>query len=301
MSLIQPPSPLKEHVIEGQGQPKILLLDVSGFISERERGGTLNLGKKPSLVAQMKEALQKAERDEDIAGVIVKINSPGGTVTASDIIYHELVSFREKRNVPIYACITGLGTSGGYYVAAASDEISAHPSSITGSIGVIALKFNVEGLLTKIGVEEETIKSGDKKDIFSPFRPNTPEEKEILQIIINDLHGRFVDVVYTHRKGSLSREEVEVLSDGRIYTATQALESNLINHVGYLDDTIERMKKSLGIEHARIITYYRAGEYPGTIYTAHGESNSSLLGLLNNHSDGRTPFSGVEFLYLWRP
>jgi len=301
ISLVQAPSPLKEHVIEGKGRPKILLLDVSGFISERERGGTLSLGKRPSTVSQMKEALQKAEKDENISGVIVKINSPGGTVTASDIVYHELVKFKQERHVPVHACITGLGTSGGYYIASAADKIIAHPSAITGSIGVIAIKFNIEGLLTKIGVEEETIKSGDKKDIFSPFRPNTPEEKEILQSIIDNLHVRFVDVVFAQRQGKLSREDLEILTDGRIYTADQALASKLIDHIEYLDDTIEGMKETLGIEHARIVTYYRKGEYPGTIYSAHRGNSPSFMGLLNNHSEGSSPFSGVEFLYLWNP
>ena len=113
VNIVPPPAPLKEHVIEGRGRPKILLLDVSGFISERERGGNIvNLAKKPSTVVQVREALQKAGRDDDIAGVIIKINSPGGTVTASDIIYHELMSFKERKKVPVYACITGIGTSG---------------------------------------------------------------------------------------------------------------------------------------------------------------------------------------------
>jgi protease-4 len=301
VSLLQPPAPLKEYVIEGKGQPKILLLDVSGFISERERGGAFSLEKKPSLVAQIREALQKAEKDRDISGLIVKINSPGGTVAASDIIHHELVSFKERKKVPVHACITGLGTSGGYYIAVAADEITAHPNAITGSIGVIAMKFNIEGLLTKIGVEEETIKSGDKKDIFSPFRPNTPEEKEIMQAIIDGLHVRFVDAVYAGRKDSLSREKVGALADGRIYTADQALASHLIDRIGYLDDAIEGMKQALGIGDARIVTYYRSGEYPGTIYSTYPANSSSLTGLLSNNSDGSLPFSGAEFLYLWKP
>ncbi|MBI4681597.1 MAG: signal peptide peptidase SppA [Nitrospirae bacterium] len=301
MSLVPPPSPLQEYIIEGEGRPKILLLDVSGFISENERGGALSLVKEPSLVAHVKEALQKAEKDKNIWGVIVKINSPGGTVTASDIIYHELMNFKKKTRVPVHACIMGTGTSGGYYIAAAADEISSHPSAITGSIGVIAMKFNIEGLLTKIGVEDETVKSGDKKDLFSPFRANTPEEKKILQSIIDSLQSRFIDAVFENRKDLLSRKEIEVLSDGRIYTADQALDSKLIDHIGYLDDAIERMKKSLGIEHAQIITYYRSGEYPVTIYSAYPANSPSLMGLLNNHSDSSTPFSGVEFLYLWKP
>jgi protease-4 len=301
MTLIQPVTPLKEHVIEGKGKPKILLLDISGVISEQEEGGTLGLGKKPSLVAQIKEALQKAEKDKNISGVLVKINSPGGTVSASDIIHHELMKFKEKKNIPVHACIMGIGTSGGYYIASAADEIIAHPNAITGSIGVIAMKFNIEGLLTKIGVAEESIKSGDKKDMFSPFRPSTSEEDAIMQAIIDNLHDKFVHAVHENRKNSLSEEEVRVLADGRIYTADQALASKLIDRTGYLDDAIEGIKQTLGITQARIVTYYRDGEYPGTIYSAYPAGSSSLAGLLNNYADSTSPFSGIKFMYLWKP
>ena len=302
MSLMRPPSPLQEHVIEGKGQPKILLLDISGFISERSKGGNImDLKRKPSLVVQVREALQKAEQDDDISGLIIKINSPGGTVTASDIIYHELVKFRQKNKIPVYACITGVGTSGGYYVASASNDITAHPTAITGSIGVIELKFNAERLLNKIGLEDETIKSGDKKDIFSPFRPITFEEREILQTIIDHLNNRFVDAVFAGRKDLLTKEQITKLGDGRIYTAQQALDSGLIDHIEYLDDTVIRMKNNLDIENARIITYYRAGEYPSTIYSSSPSDNSTILGLLGGQTSGFSPLSGVEFLYLWRP
>src|SRR5512137_2338726 len=189
--LLQPLGEFHERTIEGEGKPKLLLMDITGFISEKERSGGMK--EKPSMVAEVKEALQKAEKDEDIAGVILRINSPGGTVTASDLILHELLGFKARKKVPIYACITGIGASGGYYIATAADEISAHPTSITGSIGVLVMRFNVEGLLGKIGVTEKTVKSGDKKDLLSPFRPATPEEEKIMQTIITSLYQRFLD------------------------------------------------------------------------------------------------------------
>lgn len=301
MSLVPQQTGLKEKVIEGKGRPKILLLDISGFITERERTGRLGLITKPSLVEQVKEALRMAEGDDEISGVIVKINSPGGLVTATDIIYHELVTFKEKKKIPVHACIMSIGASGGYYIASATDEIIAHPTAITGSIGVISLKFNIEGLLDKIGVEEETYKSGDKKDIFSPFRGRTPEEKEIIQEIIDSLYGRFLDAVYARRKGILAMEELKVLADGRVYTAEQALETKLIDRIGYLDDAINIMKESLGIEEARIVTYYRAGEYKGTIYSASADKNSPLGDIIDGARDDFVPLAGVEFMYLWMP
>jgi protease-4 len=289
--------PLKEQTLEGEGRPKILLLDVSGFISEKERRSGLRT--ESSLVATVKEALQIAEKDTDVMGVIVKINSPGGTVTASDIIYHELVSFREQKGVPVYAVITDVGASGAYYVASAADKIMAHPTSITGSIGVVAMKFNLESLMAKIGVQEETLKSADKKDMMSHFRPSTPEEKEILQSIMDSLHERFVDVVMAGRKGNLGRKEIEPLADGRIYTSGQALESGLIDRIGYLENAVEMMKESLQIEEARVVTYVRPGSYKGTIYSA--SQGPGMVNLININADALSQTHGVQFMYLWSP
>lgn len=300
-SVMQPVKPLKEQLVEGKGLPKILLLDVSGFISEKERSDRLKLQKRPSLVAEMREKLQKAEQDSNITGAIIKINSPGGTVAASDIIYHELMNFKKKKKVPVYACITGIGTSGAYYIAAAADKVFSHPNAITGSIGVIALKFNVSGLMAKLGIEEETVKSGDKKDLFSPFRELTPEERKILQAIIDELHTRFVDIVFDQRGEVLTRQDLEDLADGRIYTARSALELHLVDRIAYMDDVITDMKESLGIEDARIVSYHYAGEYAGTIYSSSPAHDSTLMEFVGNHTDGHSLLPGVAFLYLWNP
>ena len=298
--LLTPPQPLEEQVVEGEGRPKILLLDVSGVISERERGDGLLSRGTPSMVARMREALLKAEKDDDLAGVIVRINSPGGTVTASDTIHHDLRSFRQRKKVPVIACITGLGTSGGYYVASAADEIIAHPTAVTGSIGVMLMKFNVEGLLAKIGVSEQTIKSGDKKDILSPFRPATPDEQRLVQEIIDRLYGRFLDIVVARPKNALSREELRPLADGRIYTADQAVAARLIDGTGYLDEVISRMKTTLGLEEARVVMYYRPGGYKGSIY-AEASAETPRFGSLLELLDGGDLVAGSRFMYLWSP
>ncbi len=299
ISVMQPLTPLKEQVIEGRGAAKILLLNISGFISEKGKSDRLKLQHSPSMVSNVREALQKASKDSSIAGVIIKINSPGGTVTASDVIYHEIMNFKKHSQVPVYACITSLGTSGAYYIAAAADKVFAHPAAVTGSIGVIALKFNVEGLMSKLGIEEETIKSGDKKDLFSPFRELTPEEREIMQSIIDELHGRFVDIVYEQRKGNLTREELESLADGRIYTAGSALKLKLVDGIAYLDDVIAEMKTSLEVKDASVISYGRNGEYAGTIYSSASTQRSSLVEMIGDYTDGYSSRPGFAFLYLW--
>lgn len=297
--LLQPLAELNERTIEGEGKSKFLLMDITGFISEKERSGGMK--EKPSMVAEVKEALQKAEKDEDIAGVILRINSPGGTVTASDLILHELLAFKARKKVPIYACITGIGTSGGYYIATAADEISAHPTAITGSIGVLVMRFNVEGLLGKIGVTEKTVKSGDKKDFLSPFRPATPEEEKIMQAIINSLYQRFVDVVLARPGTPLTKPELEKLADGRIFTAQQAAAARLIDRVGYLDDTVAAMKKKLNLKEAKVIAYYRRGSYRGTIYSGSAVETPSVVNLININADGLEILSNTEFMYLWEP
>ena len=295
--LIPPPSPLAEQLLEGDGAKKILLLDISGTISEQEKSGGLLGRSAPSMVSSLRESLQKAERDRDIAGVILRINSPGGTVTASDIIHHDISEFKKRTKIPVQACIMSTGTSGGYYIAAAADRITAHPTAITGSIGVIMMKFNVEGLMGKIGVEEQTVKSGDKKDIMSPFRKATPEEVKLGQEIIDQLYGRFIDVVMARPGNTLSRDELKKVADGRIYTAGQALQAGLIDKTGYLDDVISEMRTSIGDDRAKVVSYLRPGNYRGSIY-AGGTEKEWLAELLGSGADA---LSGGGFMYLWRP
>lgn len=297
--LIPGPEPLREQVIEGQGTPKILLVDISGFISEKSKERSFLGPASPSLIAQVRETLQKAERDKDIAGIVIRINSPGGTITASDIIHHEILRFKERRKIPVYSCIMSVGTSGGYYIATATDQITAHSTSITGSFAVIIMTLNVEGLMNKIGVSELTIKSGDKKDILSPFRPATPEEKAIVQTIVNQFHKKFVDTIMARPGNTLDRKAAESLADGRIYSAEQALEGKLIDRIGYLDDVIMEMKKKIGVTDARIVTYYLPGSYKGTIYSGSAEESSFSTRLLGGAS--LDWLGETQFLYLWRP
>ncbi|MEA5112949.1 MAG: signal peptide peptidase SppA [Geobacteraceae bacterium] len=300
VNLIPPVQPLEEKVIEGEGRPKLLLLDIAGFISEKEPDGVSLAKQSPSIVSRVKESLRKAEKDESIAGVILRINSPGGTVTASDIIYHEIKGFENRKKVPVYACITGIGTSGAYYIATASDLIAAHPTAVTGSIGVILLNFNLEGLLGKIGVTEKSIKSGAKKDLMSPFRTSTEEERRIVQDIIDSFARRFLDVIMARKNNRLERQELEKLADGRVYTSEQAFAAKLIDRTEYLDDTINGMKQALGIKEARVVSYCRPGDYRGSIYSTADPGGASGVNLININADGLEMFSAPQFLYLWR-
>ncbi|MFZ5452229.1 MAG: signal peptide peptidase SppA [Thermodesulfobacteriota bacterium] len=285
VDLFEESKPLKEKVISGYGRNKILLVDVSGMIVETRPRGVLNLLTSVTTPDRIKEVLDKAAKDKHIKAVVLRINSPGGTVSASDIIHHELMNYKKETGVPVVACLMGLATSGGYYLAQAGDTIIAHPSGITGSIGVLAMKLNIKGLMDKVGVEGETVKSGRWKDFWSPFRPATPEEKQMMQQVINSYYRSFVDVVAQGRKMDL--KEVQRVADGRIYTASQAKDLGLVDTLGYLDDAIDLAKKQAGLEEGvKVVRYQRPDSYRPNIYSG-----------LPDLSWAVTP----QFFYLWWP
>lgn len=282
VNLFEEDKPLKETVVSGEGGDKILLMDLSGMMMETPRGGLWGLLGKGAGPARVKEELDKARKDEGIKALVLRINSPGGTVSAADMIYHEIVQFKEERRTPVVACFMGLAASGGYYVAQAADEIIAHPTTLTGSIGVVAMKFNLKGLMNKVGVEQDTVKSGPWKDFWSPFKPATEAEKEMMQAIIDDFYRQFVELVGQNRK--LSRNEVKKVADGRIFTAAQARNLKLVDKVGYLDDALKAARTRAGLTEARVVVYQRPDSYRPTVYSLSPELFSDM-----------TP----QFLYLW--
>lgn len=286
--------PLEEKTLTGTGKNKILLIDVSGVITEENKKSLSGLSTEINPVARIKEELEKASRDKRIKAILLRIDSPGGTVTACDIIHQEIMRFKKKNNIYVAASFMNIAASGGYYIATAADSITAHPTTITGSIGVIVIKFNIKGLMDKVGVQEESIKSGDKKDILSPFRGSTPEERKIVQDIIDSLYQKFLAVIEEGRK-DISKDELKRLADGRVFTARQALDAKLIDGIGYLDDTIDMVKKQTGLEEARVITYYRPTAYKNNIYS---QANIQLFNIGGGEFTGYLP---VRFMYLWNP
>ena len=265
--LREPVLPLKEKEVQGEGKYKILIIDISGTITSEKRKALIGQNDEPdSPVARIKEELEKASKDNKIKAVILRINSPGGRVTACDIIYQEILKFKQKKKVFVAACLMDIAASGGYLIANAADAIIAHPTTVTGSIGVIAVKFNLKGLMEKIGIEEDSVMSGDKKDLFSYFRPMTHEEKQIMQSIIDGMYGQFLAAVDEGRK-DLTLDEIKVVADGRVFTARQALDHKLIDSIGYLDDVIRITEKASGLTDATVVTYHRHTTYKNNIYS----------------------------------
>ena len=293
-------SPYEEKTITGKGENKILLIDITGFITGKSSSDITGIKKEPGMVERIKEQLNKAENDNKIKAIILRVNTPGGTVTASDIIYHELFEFKKKKDVKIIAAMMDLSTSGGYYISMSADKIVAHPTTITGSIGVLAVKLNVKGLFEKIGIEDETVKSGEKKDITSPFRPFSEEEKEIFQEIIDSLFQNFLNVVKTGRK-ELSTEEIQKIADGRIYTSQQAVKLKMIDQIGYLEDAIELAKKEAGLKEAKVITYHRPHQYKENIYSSSYRGAPQTINILNIDMNLFADRIGAKFMYMWMP
>jgi protease-4 len=248
------------------------------------------------MLVRLREELKKAGEDPKVRAVVVRINSPGGTVTASDIIFRELESFKRISGIPIVASMMDVAASGGYYVALAADTIVAHPTTVTGSIGVIMISLNAEGLMQKVGLAAAAIKSGERKDMGSPFRQLTPEERQIFQSVIDDLHRQFVAKLVERRK--IAPATAATLADGRIYTAEQALSHKLIDRIGYVPDALDAARHAAGLQEARVIVYKRPREYRATYY-ARSETEAGAFTTLSQLAG--LAGAGPKFLFLWAP
>ena len=207
-------------------------------------------------------------------------------------------SLRKKTGNKVVACIMDLGASGGYYVAVSADRIVAHPTTVTGSIGVIMLNLSVEGLLQKIGVKDTSIKTGEHKDMGSPLKTMTEEERKIFQGILDNMYERFLSVIAENRK-NLTQEKLRSLADGRIYTAQQALEYGLIDQIGYLDEAITLAKQEVGLTTARVVVYHRPGAYKNNIYSQLSNSSFSTINLLNIDLKTFVRSGTPSFISLW--
>ena len=279
---------------EGTGAARFLLVDVDGIIHLGDQSSLL--GTKESTVARIREQLDAARRDASIRGVLLRIDSPGGGATASDVIYSELLRFKRDRAVPIVAHFLGMAASGGYYVAMAADELVAEPTTVTGSIGVIFAGVNLSGLMERWGIEDQTLTAGRYKDAGSMLRPQTREDREILQSVIDDLYARFRTVVGRGRP-ELSPGRIDTLADGRLYSAKQALENGLIDRVGDIEEAVGRLQERAGVERSVVVSYHRPSEWRRNLYTRSRDEGVPL-----EHSEPRRmPLEGLTpgFLYLW--
>ncbi len=292
---------LKERVLYTESafpDGKIAIVEVDGVMANTRASGFLTTGEHP--VAKLTEQLDSARRDDSVKGVVLRINSPGGTVTASELMHSE-VKRLQASGKPVIAMMMDVAASGGYYIACAADEIMACKSTVTGSIGVVMQTMEVTKTMEMIGVKAHTIKSGDQKAAGSPFEELKPEQRVIFQNIINELYDQFVDVVAEGRS-ELTREQVMPLADGRVYTAKQAIELKLIDRIGSIREAIALAKEKSGIENAKVISYRRPHVRAPNYYARHDQDPATGNVTLLNIDLGATGQSyRAPFLYVWNP
>lgn len=285
------------QVQPGQGwRPgKIAIIEVEGMLVNARSGGFLQPSdNKLSLFTQQ---MERAASDPAVRAVVLRINSPGGTVTASDVMYQTVLRFKAKTGKPVVASTQEVAASGAYYIACAADRIVAHPTSVVGNVGVLFTTFDVSGTMSLIGLRSESIKSGELKDMGSPFRSISPREREIMQGMVDEYHARFVAVVTRHR--SIPPEALDECTDGRVFSGQHALELNLVDQVGLLDDAIELARQLAGASRASVVMYKRPWGQRGSIYadlsTPHPRSHVLSLDLPD------TVLLPRGFYYLWQP
>jgi protease-4 len=270
-----------EEVIEdGPRSAKIAIVSIDGVIDEQQ-------------AQDVYWQLKTARGDKNVKGLIIRVDSPGGTISGSDQIHNEIIKYRDDTNQPAVAFMQGVAASGGYYSSVACDKIIAEPTAITGSIGVIMEYLVLQQLLEdKLGINPIVVKAGSKKDWPSPFQMPTDEQLQYMQQrIIDPAYDRFVKVVVDGRSG-LTEADVRRLADGSIYWADKALEEKLIDGIGYLDNAIEEAKLLAGVKKAQVVEYKKPFSIMDMLST---KTNVSLK------IDRRTLYevSVPQALYLW--
>lgn len=290
---------LREVTLQGKATGKVAVISINGTISDRPRRGLLR--DRASIVQEVVARLKLAEKDKQVKAVVLKIDTPGGMASASDILYHEITAYKKRSGAKIVAAMMGLATSGGYYVSLAADFTYALPTTVTGSIGVIFLQPKIVGLMKKIGVHVDVSKSGPNKDMASPFRRSTAEERRMLQDLTHSLADQFLHIVTIRRH--LSSQTLAQVASARIYLAGDALKLGLIDAVGYLPDAIEKAKKLAGLNPAcKVVTYQRRNAPDDTVYND----------VLNQYVGGSNPAPRLSlwsllpvkqpgFYYIWLP
>ncbi len=269
----------------GSGEVKVVRIPLDGVIMRSDERGLFNA--RSDMVESILTQVRVAEHDPDMRAIILEVNSPGGGVTPSDEIYNALREFRESRpDRRIVIFIRDLGASGAYYASMAGDCIIAEPTAVVGSIGVIMQSINLQGLSEKIGIKDVTIKSGANKDMLNPFEPINTNQVALLQTLIDTMQSRFRGIVANARNLDPATPD---LFDGRIFSASDALDKGLIDEIGYWDDVLARTAQLLDTGDLRVVRYKPQRTFFEQIIDG---KNPITLPNLKLHSP--------QFLYLWK-
>ena len=282
-------SPLmSETWSSGDGDVKVVRIPVEGMIMLGENNMWVS-----GNASTVLRSIRRATHDSEVRGLILEINSGGGGITDSDIIYKALLRFKEAAGEDEERVIVSIfgdtAASGAYYIALASDYILAHPTTLTGSIGVVLQTYNFKELAQKLGVSDVTITSGENKDMLNPFKDVSPQQREMLQSVISAMHERFTSLVAQHR--NLPKETVAPLADGRVFVAEEALKHKLIDGIGYAEDAQEKIAELLDAEDDGV-KVYRYGEHV-TLMDILSRPGFGFQSLLRNEAQG------PKLMYKW--
>ncbi len=276
--------------------PKVAVVDVDGLLVNNDLTGLFSLGENP--VALFQEKLDAVAADSHVVAVVLRVNSPGGSVTATDIMWNSLRAFRAKTHRPVVACLMDVGAGGAYYLATAADTIIAHPTSVTGGIGVILNLYNLRETMAQVNVLGQSVKSGRHIDMGSPTHPLTPEARALLQDMADEFHQRFRRIVQEARPGLDATDAT--LFDGRVFSASQALRRGLIDRLGYLPDAVALARQQAGVEQAQLVLFHRPNDPVHSPFAI--TPNTPLQGsLLPVSIPGLDRSRLPAFLYLWEP
>jgi protease-4 len=293
---------LHETVVKDDtGTGKILMIPVDGVLADVKTGGILQAQENP--LSLFVEQLDEAAEDDSIKAVVLRVNSPGGSVTTSDTMYDAVMRFKAKTHKPVVADALEVDASGAYYLSCSADKIMVDPTSVVGSIGVIFETFDVADTLQKIGVQPYAIKSAALKDMGSPFKHMTDQEKDIMQGMVNEYYARFKSVVTSHR--TIKSDDFTMVTDGRVFSGTRAVELGLADQTGRLEDAIDLARQLGNAPNAPVIMYQRPYSYTGSIYASAQLPAPQAQAPASNELTLKLPmdqsFLPTGFYYLWRP
>jgi protease-4 len=277
---------------------KVAIVEVEGVIANAKSGGFLEATENP--VSLFTQELNKAAEDSDVKAVVLRVNSPGGTVSASDAMYQILQRFKAKTHKPVVASIQEVGASGAFYVSCGADKIMAQPTSLVGSIGVIFETFNLEGTMFKLGIKPENYKSAAHKDIGSPFREPTEDEKVIMQNLVDEYYTRFKSIVTTNRPIN-NPADLPMITDGRVFSGTDAQKLGLIDKTGLLEDAITMARDLSHSPDAEVVEYKRPYGYGGSIYALNSAPTPKAASVLQLELPEAASMLPTGFYYIWKP
>ena len=259
----------------GQGSNKVVRIPIHGMIMLGDSGSLFRPGSSAGLALQ---GIRRATLDKDVEAIILDINSGGGGITASDIIYEALLDFKQAQSGRRIVALCGdTAASGAYYIALAADHIIVRPTTITGSIGVLVQSINFRELGMKHGIKNVTIKSGANKDILNPLSDFTEEQQALVQAVVDSLYDRFVGLVAKHR--NLPDADVRALADGRIFTAADALRLGLVDETGYWKDAMTRTAEVLNVDNIIVYRYESSFSFKDLLKAASTIEPRAWLGL----------------------